>query len=123
MFTLMVKCSITQSGIPVAFLLTRTPNATTVSNWLQKLKDFLLQKHNMDYNPRVVVMDMGFVEFNAVSEAFPAARIFYCAFHVLQAWNRKYTDENLGLLGLESEEKKKRKTMVSVSSPFNLIQT
>ena len=112
----MVKSDQTQTGIPVAFLLTRVSNSAVVGEWLLSLKKHLLRHYQRDYSPKVVVMDMGNVEFNAVSLAFPDAFIFYCVFHVLQAWNRKYSDENLGLLGADADTKKTARKAVSFQS-------
>ncbi|KAF9939433.1 hypothetical protein BGZ65_010487 [Modicella reniformis] len=113
LFTIVVKSDQTQSGIPVAFLLTRSPKTDVVTMWLRALKDKLRSDFHKDYSPRVAVMDMGHVEFSAVKQVFPEARIFFCVFHVLQAWNRNFSDENLGLIGTDSNIKKSTKHLLS----------
>lgn len=114
LFTIVVKSALTQSGVPVAFLLTRSPRTTIVANWLTALRNELRQVFQKDYHPNVVIMDMGIVEYSAVSLAFPEARIFYCAFHVLQAWNRHMSDVNLGITSADEVTKKKTRKEVRI---------
>lgn len=112
----MVKSVQTQSGIPVAFLLTRSPKTPIVANWLIALTNDIRRVFQKDYHPDVVIMDMGIIEYNAVSLAFPNARIFYCAFHVLQAWNRHMSDANLGITGADERTKKTRRVQVRIQA-------
>jgi transposase len=114
LFTIVVKSAQTQSGVPVAFLLTRSPRTTIVANWLIALRNELRQVFQKDYHPNVVIMDMGVVEYSAVSLVFPNARIFYCAFHVLQAWNRHMSDVNLGITGADEVTKKRTRKQVRI---------
>ncbi|KAF9170637.1 hypothetical protein BGX21_008649, partial [Mortierella sp. AD011] len=103
----------TQAGVPVAFLMMRKLKASTIIDWLESLKEHIRNKFQKDYSPSVVVMDMGGTECSAVKIVFPEARIFYCAFHVLQAWQRKLKkDENLGLAGTDPETKQATKQKV-----------
>ncbi|KAF9081559.1 hypothetical protein BGX29_004413, partial [Mortierella sp. GBA35] len=40
--------------------------------------------------------------------------MFYCAWHILQAWERNFTNENLGSKGLKTAERKARKDRVFI---------
>ncbi|KAG2216143.1 hypothetical protein INT45_002564 [Circinella minor] len=41
-----------------------------------------------------MTIDCSIPEVNAIQNVFPAARIHYCAFHVVQAWNRKLKEKH-----------------------------
>jgi len=97
----------------VAFLLMRKTKVSTIVSWLNALKGHIRTNFQKEYSPSVVVMDMGGTEYNAIREAFPDAKIFYCTFHVLQAWQRKINlDEFFSLAGLSKEEKAATKKRV-----------
>ena len=66
------------------------------------------------YAPDVVVTDQGSVEIHAIHQAFPFAKIHFCAWHVLRAWERSFTYDLLGIEGsLTKEEKVEIKDQVS----------
>lgn len=67
------------------------------------------------YAPDVVVTDQGSVEIHAIRRAFPFAKIHFCAWHVLRAWERSITYDHLDIEGdsLTKEEKGKIKDQVS----------
>ncbi|KAF9996861.1 hypothetical protein BGZ80_007152 [Entomortierella chlamydospora] len=66
-----------------------------------------------EYQPTVVITDQGQTEINAIRDVFSyELRIFYCAWHVLQAWERNLTIKNLGMADLSKEEKERRKNMI-----------
>jgi len=66
------------------------------------------------YFPTVVITDQGPSEINAIRHAFDfKPRLFYCAWHVLQAWERNFTLKNLGSEDLKTAERKARKDRVS----------
>jgi hypothetical protein len=94
--------------------LTKTQQWELVRDWLLQLKAKLDQQCTVPYFPAVVITDQGQNEINAIQYAFDfVPRMFYCAWHVLHAWERNLTNENLGMNGLSSNEKKDRKAKVS----------
>lgn len=107
LFTLVAKSLKTQAGVPVAFLMIRKLDAEIIVGWLEALKQHIRSNFKKDYSPSVVVMDMGATEYNVIRKVFPEAKVFYCAFHVLQAWQRNIKDDNnLNLVGAISDVKK-----------------
>ncbi|KAF9976955.1 hypothetical protein BGZ75_010444, partial [Mortierella antarctica] len=100
-------------GIPVAFFLTTTPIWQVLEGWLRALKDKMDQQWDKEFLPTAVITDQGATEINAIQAVWPLGlRIFYCAWHVLQAWERKLTIQNLGSSNLSSLEKDARKRRV-----------
>jgi hypothetical protein len=66
------------------------------------------------YAPNVVVTDQGSVKIHAICQAFPFAKIHFCAWHVLHAWERSFTYDLLSIEGsLTKEEKGEIKDKVS----------
>lgn len=66
------------------------------------------------YFPTAVITDQGTNEINAIQYAFDfKPRIFYCAWHILQAWERNFTKEKLGMDNISIAKKKERKDRVS----------
>ncbi|KAF9120080.1 hypothetical protein BGX30_003384, partial [Mortierella sp. GBA39] len=62
------------------------------------------------YFPTVVITDQGQNEIKAIQHAFEfKTRIFFCAWHVLQAWERNFTNKNICMTDLSNDEKKARK--------------
>ncbi|KAF8927491.1 hypothetical protein BGZ47_002132 [Haplosporangium gracile] len=67
----------------------------------------------MPYFPTVAITDQGQNEINAIQHAFDfKPRMFYCAWHVLQAWERNFTNVDLGMTVLSTAEKKARKDRI-----------
>ncbi|KAF9943482.1 hypothetical protein BGZ72_003980, partial [Mortierella alpina] len=63
-----------------------------------------------EYQPTVVITDQGHTEINAIRSAFSFdVRIFYCAWHVLMAWEKNLTEKNLGTRDLPTPEKLRKK--------------
>lgn len=60
------------------------------------------------YCPKVVITNQGQTEINAIQRTFGfGVKIFYCSWHVLQAWEHKLKVDNaLVMQGLSSNEKK-----------------
>jgi len=85
-----------------------------IEGFLQALKARMDQDCQKVYCPAVVITDQGQTEINAIHRAFGfGVRIFYCSWHILQAWERKLkTDAVLGMQGLPIEEKKERRDKV-----------
>ena len=68
----------------------------------------------MPYFPTAVITDQGQNEINAIQHAFDfKPRTFYCAWYILQAWERNFTIENLGSRDLKTEERKARRDRAS----------
>ncbi|KAF9343886.1 hypothetical protein BGX34_006255, partial [Mortierella sp. NVP85] len=61
--------------------------------------------HGITYAPDVVITDQENAEILAIRTAFPRARIYYCAWHVIRAWRHKMTNLNLGIDHLPYNEK------------------
>ncbi|KAF9982827.1 hypothetical protein BGZ75_005695 [Mortierella antarctica] len=68
----------------------------------------------ISYTPKVVVTDQGSVEILAIRSAFSPVRIHYCAWHVLRAWERKWTNALLGVEGsaFPADDRKSAKARV-----------
>lgn len=92
-------------GIPVAFLLTNSSAQQVFSEWFGELKKKLKELFDITYQPEVVVTDQGNVEILAIRTAFPLTKIHYCAWHVLRAWERQFTNTNLEISTLNNEQK------------------
>ncbi|KAF8981118.1 hypothetical protein BGZ46_003248 [Entomortierella lignicola] len=113
LFTLVAKSLKTQVEVPVAFLLMRKLAALTIVNWLEALKKHIRDKFKRDYSPTVIVLDMSAAEYDDVKRVFPNAKIFYCASHVLQAWQRKIKeDKDLNFAGANAETKQATRQLV-----------
>ena len=114
LFTIVVKNKETGFGIPVAFLLTKTQKWELLKEWLCQLKAKMDQLCAEPYFPTAVITDQGTNEINAIQYAFDfKPRIFYCAWHILQAWERNFTKEKLGMDNISIAKKKERKDRVS----------
>ena len=113
MFTIVVKNRKTGFGIPCAFFLTKDQKWEILRGWLIELKSKMDQLCNKEFQPTVVITDQGQNEINAIRAAFSFnVKIFYCAWHILQAWERRLTNNSLGSGRLEKTEKENRKRMV-----------
>jgi hypothetical protein len=104
--TIVVRNGETSFGIPVAFLLTRSTDASVFRRWLGGLKTRIWEDFRIAYQPDAVVTDQGNVEILAIQAAFPIAKIQYCAWHVLRVWERRLTDTMLGIdMALSPEQR------------------
>ncbi|KAF9404210.1 hypothetical protein BGZ76_007047, partial [Entomortierella beljakovae] len=107
-----VKNRETGFGVPCAFSLTKKATWDIIQGWLSQLKLRMDEICTHEYQPNVVITDQGQTEINVIRAAFSYnVRIFYCAWHVLQAWERSLTIKNLGMTNLSADEKKRRKDM------------
>jgi hypothetical protein len=97
LFTIVVKNHETGYGIPVAFLLTKSTEQSVFKAWFDGLKAQLWNDFRISYAPNYVVTDQGNIEILAIHTAFPMARLHFCAWHVLRAWERKLTNVILGI--------------------------
>lgn len=115
LFTIVVKNNETGFGIPVAFLMTLSTEASVFKDFFSGLVLRMWIDFHIAYAPDVVVTDQGSVEIHAIRRAFPFAKIHFCAWHVLRAWERSITYDHLGIEGdsLTKEEKGKVKDQVS----------
>jgi hypothetical protein len=102
-------------GIPVAFLITRSTDEAVFQEWFSGLTAKMAEVHGITYVPEVVITDQGSVEILAIRTAFPRARIHYCAWHVIRAWNHMLINVNLGIEHLSYKEKVNARENVSVS--------
>ncbi|KAI1296258.1 hypothetical protein EDD11_007450 [Mortierella claussenii] len=113
LFTIVVKNRDTGFGIRVAFLLTKIAQCQVLEGWLRALKAKMDELCVEKFEPAAVITDQGQTEINAIQAVWPLGlRIFYCAWHVLQAWERKLTPQNLGSSNLDAEIKEERKLRV-----------
>ncbi|KAF9992006.1 hypothetical protein BGZ79_003642 [Entomortierella chlamydospora] len=100
-------------GVPCAFFLTKKHTWEVLAGWLRQLKARMDDICEKEYQPTVVITDQGRMEINAIRAIFSyELRIFYCAWHVLQAWERNLTNKNLGMAHISNEEKKRRKDTI-----------
>ncbi|KAF9342244.1 hypothetical protein BGX26_007971, partial [Mortierella sp. AD094] len=110
LFSIVVKNRETGFGIPCAFFLTKSQQWNVLEGWLRRLKAKMDEICDKEFQPTVVITDQGQNEINAIRAVFShELRIFYCAWHVLQAWERKFTLQNLGVAHLSVEQRKLRK--------------
>lgn len=112
LFTIVVKSVETGFGIPVAFLMTKSTEQCVFQKWFSGLIARMWNDFRIAYHPDVVVTDQGNVEILAIRSAFPNARIHYCAWHVLRAWERRLTNANLGFEGLSVEMRERERGQV-----------
>ncbi|KAG9327209.1 hypothetical protein KVV02_002662 [Mortierella alpina] len=99
LYTIVVKSYGSGFGIPVAFLMTNSTDPAVFQSWFNGLKKKMWDNFRISYTPKVVVTDQGSVEILAIRSAFSPVRIYYCAWHVLRAWERKLTNALLGVEG------------------------
>ncbi|KAF9179471.1 hypothetical protein BGZ50_006890 [Haplosporangium sp. Z 11] len=86
LFSIVVKNRETGYGVPVAFFLTKSQQANVLEGWLRQLKIKMDSLCNREFRPTAVITDQGQNEINAIRAVYPNdVRIFYCAWHVLQA--------------------------------------
>jgi len=115
LYTIVVKNRDTGFGVPVAFFLTKDPKWHVLEGWLKALKNKMDELCEREFQPAVVITDQGQTEINAIQAVWPlGTRIFYCAWHILQAWERKLTVQNLGSSNLSTVEKDHRKRKASI---------
>lgn len=113
LFSIVVKNLETGFGIPVAFFLTKMATTKPIMEWLTKLKEKMESLYNNEFVPVAVVTDKGPVEPKAILQVWPLhVHIFYCSWHILQAWERRLTPTNLGSLALPDDSKNERKLQV-----------
>ncbi|KAG0001771.1 hypothetical protein BGZ80_006119, partial [Entomortierella chlamydospora] len=74
LFTIVVKNIKLGFGMPVAFLLTNSTEASVFSEWFGGLKTRIKDTFRVDYQPEVVVTDQGNAEILAIRSSFPSAR-------------------------------------------------
>lgn len=109
----MVKNRETGLGVPVAFFLTKISRWNPIADWLKALKEEVDKRFKVNWVPNVVVTDQGDTEINAIRHIFPLhTKLFYCAWHVLQAWQRKLTVDNLNMKKLSVSARQKRREEV-----------
>lgn len=85
LFTILVRDRKSQTGIPIAFMVCNSESSYILTEWLTWLKtDCGLQASKL-------MVDCSVAETEALKRAFPLPpmEIYYCAFHVGQAWERK----------------------------------
>ncbi|KAG0353697.1 hypothetical protein BGZ54_002094, partial [Gamsiella multidivaricata] len=62
------------------------------------MKDvFSLPDQEYDFKPNIVVTDQGNTKVLAVKSAFPGVPLHYCAWHVLEVWEREVKSRMKGL--------------------------
>ncbi|KAF9279730.1 hypothetical protein BGZ74_002785 [Mortierella antarctica] len=107
LFMIVMKNNETGLGIPIAFLMTLSTEESIFKDFFSSLVIQMWIEFHIAYVPDVVVTDQGNVEIHAIHQAFPFAKIHFCAWHVLHAWERSITYEHLGIEGgsLLKEEK------------------
>ena len=114
LFSIVVKNKDTGFGIPVAFFLTKIARSEVIEKWLRALKAKMDELCTTEFVPTAVITDQGQTEINAIRAIWPLnLNIFYCAWHVLQAWERKLTPQMLGSNNFTAAEKDSRKRQVS----------
>ena len=82
MYTIVTRDPYTGCGYPVAYMFTNDLSSGPIHQWLE----FLRNTYGMDIVQMTI--DCSIPEVNAIQAQFPGVGIHYCAFHVLQAWNR-----------------------------------
>jgi len=105
LYTVVVQNSITGTGIPVAFLLSRSKDGKTLANWLKALTNFLRTRSQTEtrYSPNVAIVDQGASERYAIQTVFPEAAVLLCCFHVYKAIREKLP-EHLQLMDGSKKE-------------------
>lgn len=123
LYTIVVKNRDTGFGIPVAFFLTKDPKWYVLEGWLKALKKRMDELCDSEFQPTVVITDQGQTEINAIQAVWPLdTRIFYCAWHILQAWERRLTVQNLGSSNLSTIEKDQRKRKASIMDSITVTE-
>ncbi|KAG0315007.1 hypothetical protein BGZ99_007747 [Dissophora globulifera] len=118
----MYQAGETGFGIPCAFLLTKAVPLRTLEGWLVALKDKMRQLFNKEFHPAVVITDQGQTEINAIQVAWPlGTRIFYSAWHVLDAWEGKLTSNYLGSSNLLQAQNRERELKASIRRELRSI--
>lgn len=67
-----------------------------------------------DFIPNAVITDQGNTEILAVKTAFPGVPIFYCAWHVLKAWEREVKKKVMGLGAFAPKQREEIKRQVAM---------
>ncbi|KAG0236884.1 hypothetical protein BGW42_002382 [Actinomortierella wolfii] len=88
---------------------------TILTGWLRALKAkmkemFSTERSDYDYKPNAVITDQGNTEILAIKRSFPGVPIFYCAWHVLKAWEREIPPRLSVLDGLSTEQREEKST-------------
>ncbi|KAF9100382.1 hypothetical protein BGX27_000415, partial [Mortierella sp. AM989] len=111
LFTLVLKNTDTGFGIPVAFITTELATIDVLTKWLKALRKKMSQVFSDEdqeyvFTPQAVITDQGSTEIRSIKNTFPGVPVFYCAWHVLKAWEREIPKR---LSGLESFSVLRRK--------------
>ncbi|GJJ78543.1 hypothetical protein EMPS_10902 [Entomortierella parvispora] len=83
LFTILVRDRKTHSSVPIAFMICNSESIETLTSWLLWLKE------DCGMNPSKFMVDCSVVESEAIARVFRRMDIYYCSFHVGQAWERK----------------------------------
>ncbi|KAG2207871.1 hypothetical protein INT45_009799 [Circinella minor] len=82
LYSIVTRDRLTGVGQPIAYMFTNDQSAYPIGEWLRFLREMCgLTIENL-------TIDCSIPEVNAMHLIYPDANIHYCAFHVLQAWNR-----------------------------------
>ncbi|GJJ71900.1 hypothetical protein EMPS_04257 [Entomortierella parvispora] len=84
LFTLLVRDRQANCGVPVAFMVCNSESINTLRLWLKWVSD------HCGINATKFMVDCSQAESEAIYQAFmTSVDIYYCTFHVAQAWERK----------------------------------
>ncbi|KAG0195507.1 hypothetical protein BGX28_001241, partial [Mortierella sp. GBA30] len=83
LFTLLVKDVRTQIGVPIGFMVCNSESTDILRTWLTWVKE------ECGLLPSKFMVDCSVVETEALKQVFRSLEIYYCKFHVGQAWERK----------------------------------
>ncbi|KAF9165602.1 hypothetical protein BGX20_000520 [Mortierella sp. AD010] len=97
-------CGSTGTGVPVAFFITCKLDPEDLSQWLYRLRK-KIKSLGTDCRPAVIVTDRSNAEIRAISKAFSSTQIFYCAWRVLQTWERIFSNDRLGISHLPKDKR------------------
>ncbi|KAK3805237.1 MAG: hypothetical protein JOS17DRAFT_768795 [Linnemannia elongata] len=85
LFTILVRDRKSQTGIPIAFMVCNSESSYIITEWLTWLKT------ECGLQASKFMVDCSVAESEALKRAFPlpSMEIYFCSFHVGQAWERK----------------------------------
>ncbi|KAG2211417.1 hypothetical protein INT45_013278 [Circinella minor] len=107
MYTIVTRDLSTGTGYPNAFMFTNNHFAGPLKEWLAFLRDqYGLMIEQM-------TIDCSITEVNTIDAVFPAASIHYCAFYVVQSWNRNLKEKVHDPTYIASEQQERRHEMLS----------
>ncbi|KZP22578.1 hypothetical protein FIBSPDRAFT_657372, partial [Athelia psychrophila] len=76
-------------GCPVAWMISTSATEVTIDYFLQTFKDA-----NPGINPSRFMTDFDWAQINSIRRQYPNAQIYICWWHVLHAWQQRFTTQH-----------------------------